>query len=439
MLNLEIDNNSILPQEFGLKNVGRDIHENEDSKLESYAGEYDNDIKTELEQNNNDEGSTCKQSVLPLTSYVIIDNIQAEGKDVVTILGRLMDEVFKCLAMDCSLACKPKLLSSLHHLLILWNVIGHSKHHERNQEREQEQLTCDLKNGILVKIPNYLVTYQKEVTILEEDMRIFEMNLTTQEALDGFQTILKKFEYGCQGPSPHIIILEPGDNPNSDQTILEAANMYKADFNLPEIAYLDIIADKAIFYRLVRCQAQWPQLRPLLRQWHILKNFCSVLIVLFSSYGLLNLARKLGVQFLDKFEAAVDYLITSRVLDFCKSNYAVAIAQHLFTLIKYPKLNKILQHVRLFRMSTNIDDKNNNQKSVCFRFDEALEMNTSIFQSECAIDSRRKILWELIEDLVMIFDMTDPLSHQIFKDLEPPEIHKEEYKKLLAYYENGLK
>jgi len=41
-----------------------------------------------------------------------------------------------------------------------------------------------------------------------------------------------------------------------------------------------------------------------------------VLIVLFSSYGLLNLARKLGIRFLDKFEAAVDYWLTSRVLDF---------------------------------------------------------------------------------------------------------------------------
>ncbi|CAB4402900.1 unnamed protein product [Rhizophagus irregularis] len=143
-----------------------------------------------------------------------------------------------------------------------------------------------------------------------------------------------------------------------------------------------------------------------------------------------------------------------------KSNYAVAITQHLSTLIKYLKLNEILQHVGSFRIPKNIDDENNNQKSVCFRFDEVLETfgvhfikqditgivinktklkanikasqserkivdlllseylgNTSIFQSECAIDSRRNILWELVEDLVMIFDMMDPLSHQIFKDL----------------------
>lgn len=144
-------------------------------------------------------------------------------------------------------------------------------------------------------------------------------------------------------------------------------------------------------------------------------------------------------------------------------------------------MNEILQHVGSFRIPKNVNDINNNQKPVSFGFDEALETfgvhfikqnitgnvidetklkanikasqterervdlllseyleNTSIFQNERAINSRRKILWELVEDLVMIFDMTDPLSHQIFKDFEPPEIHKEGYEKLLACYENGL-
>jgi len=105
--------------------------------------------------------------------------------------------------------------------------------------------------------------------------------------------------------------------------------MYKADFNLQETAYLDIVADEAIFRRLVRCQVQWPQLRPLLGQWHTSKDFCLVLIVLFSSYGLLNLARRLGVHFLDKFEAAVDYRTTSRVLDFLW--VAVGVSINIFT------------------------------------------------------------------------------------------------------------
>jgi len=36
-----------------------------------------------------------------------------------------------------SLACKPKLLSLLHCLLSIWNVIGHSECHERNLEKER--------------------------------------------------------------------------------------------------------------------------------------------------------------------------------------------------------------------------------------------------------------------------------------------------------------
>ncbi|POG59987.1 hypothetical protein GLOIN_2v1817492 [Rhizophagus irregularis DAOM 181602=DAOM 197198] len=46
-----------------------------------------------------------------------------------------------------------------------------------------------------------------------------------------------------------------------------------------------------------------------------LKRLCSVLLVLFSSYGLLSLASRLGVRFLDKFEIAVDYRLTARILD----------------------------------------------------------------------------------------------------------------------------
>ncbi|GBB98059.1 hypothetical protein RclHR1_31290002 [Rhizophagus clarus] len=64
--------------------------------------------------------------------------------------------------------------------------------------------------------------------------------------------------------------------------------------------------------------------------------------------------------------------------------------------------------------------------------------NTSISQSERTIDSRREVLWKLIEDLVIVFDMIDPLSYEIFKDLEPPELHKEGYEGLVACYKNGL-
>ncbi|RGB22895.1 hypothetical protein C1646_775342 [Rhizophagus diaphanus] len=274
-------------------------------------------------------------------------------------------------------------------------------------------------NGIWrknLKISNNLASRQEEVIALDEEAaNIFGMNFTTKEALDRFQNILERlldiqktnkenieynqnfdakiikkeilaeFEYDCKGSSPYIVILELADNLNSDQAILEAANMYRADFNLQENGYLDIVANEVIFCWLMRCQAQFLQLRPLLGQWHILKDFCSVLIVLFSSYGLLNLARKLDVQFLDKFKAA------------------------------YPRLNEILQYVGAFRIPKNNNNKNEDQKPVCFGFDEALETFNIHFV-------KQNITGNVIDKAKL---KTNPLSHEIFKDLELPELHKE--------------
>ena len=127
--------------------------------------------------------------------------------------------------------------------------------------------------------------------------------------------ILTKLDHGCLGPSPNIVILEPGSNPNSDEEILRVAEMYKKDFALESHSFLDIVADEAIFRRLIKCRNEWPNIRPILGQWHTSKDFCSVLLVLFSSYELLSLASYLGVRFLDKFETAVDYRSTARVLD----------------------------------------------------------------------------------------------------------------------------
>ncbi|RHZ69362.1 hypothetical protein Glove_284g93 [Diversispora epigaea] len=129
------------------------------------------------------------------------------------------------------------------------------------------------------------------------------------------QIILTRLDRESLGPSPNIVILEPDANPNSDEEILRVAEMYKKDFSLKIRSFLDIVADEAIFRRLIKCRAKWSNIRPLLGQWHTFKDFCSVLLVLFSSYGLLNLASHLGVRFLDKFESVIDYRSTAQVLD----------------------------------------------------------------------------------------------------------------------------
>src|SRR6266480_4522381 len=97
------------------------------------------------------------------------------------------------------------------------------------------------------KISNHLTSRENEVIVLDDKAtHIFGMNFTTKEALNRFQNILERllniqrtdegnieynqnfdaemikkeilaeFEHGCHGPSPHVVILEPADNPNSD-------------------------------------------------------------------------------------------------------------------------------------------------------------------------------------------------------------------------------
>ena len=85
--------------------------------------------------------------------------------------------------------------------------------------------------------------------------------------------ILTKIDHGCLGLSPNIVILEPGANPNSNEEILRVAEAYKEDFKLENHSFLDIVADEAIFHRLIKCQEKWPNSQPLLGQWHTSKDF----------------------------------------------------------------------------------------------------------------------------------------------------------------------
>jgi hypothetical protein len=171
--------------------------------------------------------------------------------------------------------------------------------------------------GMNQSINNTLIMFQQIIYELLDFKKINEELIynTNFNAETIKRIILNKVDHGCCGPSPNVVILEPGSNLNSDDEILNVAKMYKEDFAMEDYSFLDIVADEAIFRRLIKCRKKWPHIRPLLGQWHTSKDFCSVLLVLFSSYGLLSLASRLGVRFLDKFESAVDYRSTARVLD----------------------------------------------------------------------------------------------------------------------------
>jgi hypothetical protein len=78
------------------------------------------------------------------------------------------------------------------------------------------------------------------------------------------------------------------------------------------------------------------------------KDFCLVLLVLFSSYGLFSLASYLGVRFLDKFESAVDYHSTARVLDILWVAVGVAISIYITKKgISFSEIMNIENHICL--------------------------------------------------------------------------------------------
>jgi len=164
-----------------------------------------------------------------------------------------------------------------------------------------------------------------------------------------------------------------------------------------------------------------------------------------------------------------------------KSNYTTAIAHFLATIATHPQLKEKLHHCGAFKIPHDVVSDPKSARHVCFGFDEALETfgvrfikgnvsgniidekNTknqikasqsereridllmseylndhSISHSERAIESRQESLWELVNDLVEIFGMDNPLSHQLFQKYTPTEMHKEGLSRLVACYLDGL-
>ncbi|GBB93562.1 hypothetical protein RclHR1_21980006 [Rhizophagus clarus] len=464
-----------------------------------------------------------------------------------------------------SLGRMPRLLGSFRRLLTVCHVTSHSDRHERKLAKVRMEksnpasrliqgnnvwnlatidnidfkeksfkfgniydVTRDNSHATLrmvfqAQLPIEIETGPEEVIKLTAETSLFGMNQelvykTNFDAETIKNIILTRLDRGCCGPSPNIVILEPGASPNSDEEILRVAEMYKDDFALESHSFLDIVADEAIFRRLIKCRAKWPNIRPLLGQWHTSKDFCSVLLVLFSSYGLLSLASRLGVRFLDKFESVVDYRSTARVwylyyewagiwkahrmgmrvgnfdlqqnslsaagplyASAAKSNYTTAIAHYLSIIAAHPKLEEKLRYCGAFKIPHDIDEDPNNVRHVCFGFDEALETfgvrfikqnvsgnifneknlrdqikasqdereridllmseyldDYSVSHSERAVKSRKESLWELVDDLVTVFGMADPLSHQLFQEYKPTEMHQEGLNRLIACYPDGL-
>ncbi|GET00647.1 hypothetical protein GLOIN_2v1474502 [Rhizophagus clarus] len=136
----------------------------------------------------------------------------------------------------------------------------------------------------------------------------FDMEIINKKIIEIYNT-------GNLLPPANIVILEAGGNPNNNDDIAKACDQYFTDLNINDNENINICCDEAIFRRIMQYHLINPRVCPLLGQWHTSKDMCSVLLVIFSSYGIYNLAAFLGVKFLDKLEQVVDYRSTCRVLD----------------------------------------------------------------------------------------------------------------------------
>ena len=143
-----------------------------------------------------------------------------------------------------------------------------------------------------------------------------------------------------------------------------------------------------------------------------------------------------------------------------KSNYTTAIAHYLSIIAAHPNLEERLNYCGAFKIPRDINEED--PRHVCFGFDEALETfgvrfvkqnvcgniideknlrdqikssqdereridllmseylnDYAVSHSERAINSRKESLWELVNDLITVFGMSDPLSHQLFQEYTP--------------------
>ncbi|RHZ63303.1 hypothetical protein Glove_330g4 [Diversispora epigaea] len=300
-----------------------------------------------------------------------------------------------------SLCRRPKLISSLYSLLTKCSILGHTNRHERRLEKNRMQNINSTKilvrgNNVfnLAVIDNidfkeasfefgniYDVTYgSSHITLrmvfqsilpisineilhetreLNVDTHLFGMtpemdsmqNKIDQsfEKLLNYQInangdisynknldvemveneILTQCKYGCLISPPNVVILTPTGSPNDDNEIFCATQMYKEEFLLNDNQYLDICEDEVIFRRLIKAC-----------QWHTSKDMLSVLLTIFSSYGIFHLVTAIGVRFLDKFQAVVDYRSTRRVMELIW--VAVGIAIHIYIKKKNINIENIL-------------------------------------------------------------------------------------------------
>ncbi|UZO19766.1 uncharacterized protein OCT59_011037 [Rhizophagus irregularis] len=243
-----------------------------------------------------------------------------------------------------SLTRKPKMAGDLTNLLAVLKVLSHCKEHERRLEKERmnkvdptkrlkknsyfwnlavidnidfKEKTFSYGNIFDITRGTSHATLRMKILdlydeILDECLGFYYSN-NDHENLQ-FETnfdistvhkkLIERMDRGCFGDPQHVVILEAGGIPNTNEGIFNAAKMYKNDFSLSSDEYLDIVADESIFRRLINLRKEWPNLRPIL-------------------------AAAVGVKYIDKLEKVVDYRATVRIIELIWVSVGIALRIHL--------------------------------------------------------------------------------------------------------------
>src|SRR5207244_4100545 len=128
-----------------------------------------------------------------------------------------------------------RLLGSFWQLLNICHITLHTDRHKRKLTKvrmeKSDPAKCLIKNNNIRKLLEF-----KKIN----DKLNYKKDFDADTIKYAF---LSKLNPGCLGPSSDIIILELGDNLNSDEEILRVAEMYKEDFSMEDHSFLNIIAD----------------------------------------------------------------------------------------------------------------------------------------------------------------------------------------------------
>uniref|UniRef100_U9T453 Uncharacterized protein n=1 Tax=Rhizophagus irregularis (strain DAOM 181602 / DAOM 197198 / MUCL 43194) TaxID=747089 RepID=U9T453_RHIID len=286
-----------------------------------------------------------------------------------------------------SLCRKPKLLSSLQGILKIVNITSHTQRHERNLEKIRTLLVDPTSRilreeniwnlGVIHIHATLRMLFQYQLPespkvleaqeIIQDQQQLFGQNSFSQKTFHTFNLIFEKllafsenftyhsdfdesdihnqimtyFTIGCNFELPNIVILDARDPSSSNSAVYKCLKMYENEISIGNNDYINVAADEAIFrHGISYCKAN-NKTKMILRQWHTSKDMMSMLITIFSGYGIFNIAGILGVQFLDKLEKGVDFRATSKVLELIWISVGIAI--HIYVKKKKQTLDNILE------------------------------------------------------------------------------------------------